>query len=70
MGKPRGRRETGEQDLFRARLGQILNMKHELVRLAQAIDWPVLEERFGAVYSDGPGMPVNRRAKLALTHFR
>ncbi|RWA76480.1 MAG: transposase, partial [Mesorhizobium sp.] len=31
--------------------------KHELVRLAQAIDWPVLEERFGAVYSDGPGMP-------------
>jgi hypothetical protein len=57
MGKPRERRETGEQDLFRARLDQILNMKHELVRLTQAIDWPVLEERFGAVYSDGPGMP-------------
>ena len=32
-------------------------MRHELARLAQAIDWPVLEERFGAVYSDGPGMP-------------
>jgi len=43
--------------LFRARLDQIINMEHELVRLAQAIDWPVLEERFGAVYSDGPGMP-------------
>jgi transposase, IS5 family len=57
MGKPRERRATGAQDLFRARLDQILNMKHELVRLAQAIDWPVLEERFGAVYSDGPGMP-------------
>lgn len=57
MGKPRERRETGEQDLFRARLDQILNMKHELVRLTQAIDWPALEERFGAVYSDGPGMP-------------
>ena len=27
MGKPRERRETGEQDLFRARLDQILNMK-------------------------------------------
>ncbi|PAQ11456.1 hypothetical protein CIT26_05615 [Mesorhizobium temperatum] len=27
------------------------------LRLAQAIDWPVLEERFGAVHSDGPGMP-------------
>jgi transposase, IS5 family len=32
-------------------------MKHELVRLARTIDWPVLEARFGAVYSDGPGMP-------------
>ncbi|MBZ9710320.1 IS5 family transposase [Mesorhizobium sp. ESP7-2] len=57
MSRPREKRETGEQDLFRSRLDQIINMKHELVRLAQAIDWPVLEERFGAVYSDGPGMP-------------
>ncbi len=57
MGKPRERRESGEQDLFRARLDQILNMKHALVRLAQAIDWPVLETCFGEVYSDGAGMP-------------
>ncbi|MFA1624968.1 IS5 family transposase, partial [Rhizobium mongolense] len=57
MGKPRERRETGEQDLFRSRLDQIINMKHELVRLAQAIDWSVLEARFGDVYSDGAGMP-------------
>ncbi|MER9298752.1 IS5/IS1182 family transposase, partial [Mesorhizobium sp. M0621] len=57
MSRPREKRETGKQDLFRSRLDQIINMKHELVRLAQAIDWPVLEERFGAVYSDGPGMP-------------
>lgn len=57
MGKPRELRETGEQDLFRSRLDQIINMKHELVRLARAIDWPVLEARFGAVYADGPGMP-------------
>ncbi|SEI21489.1 transposase, IS5 family [Rhizobium tibeticum] len=57
MGKPRERRETGEQDLFRSRLDQIINMKHELVRLAQAIDWSVLDARFGDVYSDGAGMP-------------
>lgn len=57
MGKPRERRQTGEQDLFRSRLDQIINMKHELVRLAQATDWPVLEGRFGTVYSDGAGMP-------------
>jgi transposase, IS5 family len=33
MGKPRERRETGAQDLFRARLDQILSMNHKLVRL-------------------------------------
>ena len=57
MGKPRELRETREQDLFRSRLDQIINMEHELVRLARAIDWPVLETRFGSVYSAGPGMP-------------
>ena len=57
MSRPSEWRETGEQDLFRARLDQIIDMNHELVRLAHEIDWLVLEERFGAVYSDGPGMP-------------
>ena len=57
MSKPREPRDTGEQDLFRSRLEQIINMSHELVRLAQAINWAHLEARFGAVYSDGPGMP-------------
>lgn len=57
MSKPREKHESGEQDLFRSRLDQILNMRHELVRLARTIDWPVLEARFGEVYCDGPGMP-------------
>src|SRR5436305_105031 len=35
--KPREHRETGEQDLFRSRLDEIINMEHELVRLARAI---------------------------------
>lgn len=57
MSRPREQRDTGEHDLFRSRLDQIINMKHELVRLADMIDWPHLEDRFGEVYSDGPGMP-------------
>jgi IS5 family transposase len=57
MSRPREKRETGEQDLFRSRLDQIINMSHELVRLAQAIDWAHLEARFGEAYCDGPGMP-------------
>ena len=55
--KPRERRETDEQDLFRSRLDQIIDMNHALAKLARAIDWGFLEERFGAVYEDGPGRP-------------
>lgn len=55
--KPRERRETGEQDLFGSRLDQIIDMGHALVRLGQVIDWGFLEERFGAVYEEGPGRP-------------
>lgn len=55
--KPRERRETGEQDLFRSRLDQIIDMRHPLVRLAQETDWGFLERTFGAAYEDGPGQP-------------
>ena len=55
--RSRERRETGEQDLFRARPDQIIDMEHGLAKLARRIDWGFLEERFGAVYTDGPGQP-------------
>ena len=55
--RPKERRDSGQNDLFRARLDQIVDMGHPLARLAAAIDWRFLEERFGAVYSDGPGQP-------------
>src|SRR5215469_8061908 len=67
--RPRGRRETSEQDLFRSRLDQIIDMKHAWVELGQAIDWRFLEERFGAVYADKPGrppLPPRRVAGLAI----
>jgi transposase, IS5 family len=55
--RPRERRESGEQDLFRSRLDQVINMDHALVKLARTIDWRFLEEKFGAVYKDGAGQP-------------
>src|SRR3979490_570467 len=47
--RPRERRETGEQDLFRSRLDQIIDMKHPLAKLARTVDWRFLEGRFGEV---------------------
>ena len=55
--RPKERRDTGQTDLFRARLDQIVDPTHALVKLAAAIDWRFLEERFGAVYDDDPGRP-------------
>src|SRR5215208_3347070 len=55
--RPRERSETGEQDLFRSRLDQIIDMKHPLVTLGRTVDWGFLEGRFGEVYDDDPGRP-------------
>jgi len=59
---------TGEQDLFRARLDQIINMKHELVRLAQTIDWPWIDGEVAACFSgEGrPGLPTRFMVGLLL----
>jgi hypothetical protein len=67
--RPKERRETGEQDLFRSRLEQIIDLEHALVRLAKAIDWCFLEAKFGAAYSDRPGhppLPTRLMAGLAI----
>ena len=67
--RPKERRETNEQDLFRSRLDQIIDLDHALVKLARAIDWRFLEERLGAVYTDQPGhppLPTRLMAGLAI----
>lgn len=47
----------GQDDLFRSRLDQIIDMEHELVRLAGVVAWPLLDQHFGDMYTDGPGQP-------------
>lgn len=55
--KPCERRETGEMDVFRSRLDQMIDLNHELVRSAKTISWEAIEARCGEVYRYGPGMP-------------
>ena len=56
--KPREPVDDGQQDLFRAQLDQIIDMKHPKVVPAQAIDWDWLAGQIGAVYKDGRGSPL------------
>jgi IS5 family transposase len=55
--RPKEQRDSGQNDLFKARLDQIVDMTHALAKLAQAVDWDFLEKSFGAVYADIPGRP-------------
>jgi IS5 family transposase len=47
----------GQDDLFRSRLDQIIDMKHPLVRLGGLIDWQPIGGKLGDMYTDGPGRP-------------
>lgn len=55
--RPREKRDSGQNDIFKARLDQIVDMSHSLAKLGLQIDWTFLEQTFGAVYNDGPGQP-------------
>lgn len=55
--RPKERRNSGQNDLYRARLDQSVNLQHELAKLVKKIDWAFLEETIGSVYTDAPGQP-------------
>lgn len=50
--RPKKHEATREGDLFRARLDQIINTKHELVQLAGKIDWAWIDAEIAPLYSD------------------
>src|SRR5205823_151100 len=56
--RPKKHETTGSADLFRARLDQIINMRHELVQLAGKIDWEFIDGEIAPLYSDSgrPGI--------------
>ncbi len=58
----------GESDLFRNRLDALIDMRHELVRLAGLIDWRRFDEAFGALYAEKgrPGLPTRLMVALHL----
>jgi len=50
--RPKQHATTGLGDLFRARLDQMINMKHELVQLVGKIDWQWIDGEIAPLYSD------------------
>jgi hypothetical protein len=49
--RPKQQQTAGSGDLFRARLDQIINMKHQLVQLAGKLDWAWIDGEIAPLYS-------------------
>jgi IS5 family transposase len=58
--------ETTEGDLFRARLTQIINLKHELVQLGAKIDWDWIDREIAPLYSEKGRPGIESRFVIGL----
>lgn len=66
--KPISTPYSGETDMFRNRLDNMIDMRHELVRLTGLIEWKRFEEAFGTLYAEKgrPGLPTRLMVGLHL----
>src|SRR4051795_978593 len=66
--RPKQPKAEPQEDLFRARLQNVVDSRHPLVRLAARIDWGRFETEFGALYTEGgrPGLPTRLMVGLHL----
>lgn len=64
--RPNHLENSPQTDLFRSRLDNINNMRHELVKLAQAIDWEFLEDKNAAFYATEGRPGVKARLMIGL----
>ena len=62
--------DDGIRHLFRARLEQIINMKHELVQLADKIDWDWIDGEIAPLYSDKGRPGIETRFVIGLLLFK
>jgi len=64
--RPKKHETTGSSDLFRARLDQIINLKHELAQLAGKIDWDWIDSEIAPLYSDKGRPGIETRFVIGL----
>lgn len=70
--KPEKQIDDGTYKLFRSRLDMIVDPRHELVRLAAAIDWARFDEAFDPLFDAGdgrPGLPTRLMASLHVLKY-
>src|ERR1700731_2543726 len=66
--KPIPRPAQGETDMFHNRFDNMIDMRHEFVRLTKLIDWKRFDDAFGDLYAEKgrPGLPTRLMVGLHL----
>ena len=66
--RPKPPNPSATDDRFRHQLSNILDQRHELLRLASLIDWSRFEREYGALYAEQgrPGLPTRLMVGLHL----
>lgn len=64
--RPKKHSRSGAGDLFKARLDQIIDMNHALVRLAGKIDWHWIDGELAPLYSDKGRPGIETRFAVGL----
>ena len=66
--RPKKQNDVGQQDLFRNRLDQIIDLNHPLTRLTKLVDWERFHQEFSVYYSSvgRAGSPIRLMVGLNL----
>ena len=67
--KPKKHEPQPQEELFRNRLENLIDPRHELVRLAKLIDWEVFDREWGPLFADRRGAPAIPTRLIAGLHY-
>ena len=69
--RPKEQETSPQDDLFREKLTNLINLRHPLCRLAERIPWSELNERFGSLYTEKEGRPgIATRLMVGLQYLK
>jgi len=67
--RPQEPENSPDSDLFRSRLDNLLDQRHELYRLAELIDWSEFDRAFGELYCPDNGSPAKSTRLMVGLHY-
>jgi IS5 family transposase len=61
--------KSGQSEIFRRHLVDFIDETHEIVKLAQLIDWNMFDRQYDSQYHPDHGAPALPTRRIAWFHF-